>query len=296
MSNLPSSTPRLYLGLSGATWYRSFKYAIYLLLSYDAVLFLSDELLASAEVYAAGAGLLDMLEAYSATIDTVAWVVLLLAFEVETAVLRDQYLKGPVGWGLAIVRVACYFFIFSATYGYWLTYGVVSNIIPFAVDDPCSLIGTAYTYVVQFDEYLPLTPAVCAELQAQPLYQIASTQIIGTGSAMTGVRYLAIVDIVNAFAWLGVVAVLEVEAYLQPRALVRGWMAHGGRVAKAALYATLLACAIYWGLESDFLDFWDAFLWLVAFIFIEMNFFQFDDDEEEEEGERKSTEAAAGVA
>jgi len=40
------------------------------------------------------------------------------------------------------------------------------------------------------------------------------------------------------------------------------------------LYSILFAAAAYWGLLGDFLDFWDAFMWLVAFVFIEMNIFQ----------------------
>lgn len=39
------------------------------------------------------------------------------------------------------------------------------------------------------------------------------------------------------------------------------------------VFALLLA-AIYWGIKGDFVDFWDAFLWLVAFIFIELNVFE----------------------
>ena len=34
---------------------------------------------------------------------------------------------------------------------------------------------------------------------------------------------------------------------------------------------TLLVCAIYWGYAGTFLDFWDAFLWLLAFALIELN-------------------------
>jgi hypothetical protein len=40
---------------------------------------------------------------------------------------------------------------------------------------------------------------------------------------------------------------------------------------KLLFYSTLLLLAVYWGFEGDFVDFWDAFLWLVAFFFIEMN-------------------------
>jgi len=37
-------------------------------------------------------------------------------------------------------------------------------------------------------------------------------------------------------------------------------------------------CAAYWGFEGGFLGFWDAFLWLVAIIFIELNIFQWHED------------------
>ena len=43
---------------------------------------------------------------------------------------------------------------------------------------------------------------------------------------------------------------------------------------KFALYATLFLAAGYWGVAGDFLDFWDAALWLFAFIFIELNVFE----------------------
>jgi hypothetical protein len=36
----------------------------------------------------------------------------------------------------------------------------------------------------------------------------------------------------------------------------------------------LTAAAVYWGFEGEFLDFWDAALWLFAFFFIEMNVFE----------------------
>ncbi len=52
--------------------------------------------------------------------------------------------------------------------------------------------------------------------------------------------------------------------------------------AKAGLYATLFAAAVYWGVKGDFIDFWDAFLWLVAFVFIELNIFQWHAETEEE--------------
>jgi hypothetical protein len=42
--------------------------------------------------------------------------------------------------------------------------------------------------------------------------------------------------------------------------------------------------AIYWGFDGDFVDFWDAFLWLVAFFFIELNVVEWRHEEEAESG------------
>jgi len=51
---------------------------------------------------------------------------------------------------------------------------------------------------------------------------------------------------------------------------------------KMVLYSILLAAAAYWWLLGDFLDFWDSFLWIVAFFFIELNLFQWQAETEAE--------------
>jgi hypothetical protein len=48
-------------------------------------------------------------------------------------------------------------------------------------------------------------------------------------------------------------------------------MLHISTVSKFVLYTILFVAAVYWGIYGDFIDFWDAFLWLLAFFFIEMN-------------------------
>ena len=50
------------------------------------------------------------------------------------------------------------------------------------------------------------------------------------------------------------------------------------KVIKFVLYGVLFAAAAYWGLEGTFLDFWDAALWLFAFIFIELNVFEWQSE------------------
>ena len=67
---------------------------------------------------------------------------------------------------------------------------------------------------------------------------------------------------------------------MQLRELLTGRILKTMKYMKGFFYSVLFVCAIYWGFEGSFLDFWDAFLWLVAFIFIEMNIFQWHEETE----------------
>ncbi len=254
-------------------WYRAFKYTIYCLLALNIWLFFREDLRASAQTFSDGVTWRNFVEAYSATVDTFAWVVLLMLFELETAVISDEKLRGGLKWFFSAIRAVCYSFITYSLYGYIVKYGVVTNLVPFSINDVCSLIGSGFTYVDTLDDYFPLTPEVCAAMQGQPLRQIAGTQIIGTVQNLTLAERLAITDIVNASTWLIVVVTLEGEVWLQLKGYLTDRVLGSVKLFKPFLYAILLACAIYWGIDGEFLDFWDAFLWLVAFAFIELNIF-----------------------
>ena len=258
---------------NGQFWYRAFKYTIYCLLALNIWLFFLEDVRASAQTFTDGVTWRNFVEAYSATVDTFAWVVLLLMFELETAVIPDEKLRGPLKWVFMAIRVVCYTFITYSLYGYIVKYGVVTGLVPFAIDDVCSLIGTGFTYVDTLDDYFPLTPEVCAAMQGQVLQQIAGTQIIGTAQNLALAERLAITDVVNASTWLVIVVTLEGEVWLQLKGYLTERILGFVKMFKPFLYAILLAAAIYWGIDGDFLDFWDAFLWLVAFAFIELNIF-----------------------
>ena len=65
--------------------------------------------------------------------------------------------------------------------------------------------------------------------------------------------------------------------------LYEGLVLRASNVSKFALYSILFIAAVYWGLYGDFVDFWDAFLWLVAFFFIEMNVVEWRKEDRESE-------------
>ena len=51
------------------------------------------------------------------------------------------------------------------------------------------------------------------------------------------------------------------------------------KISKYILYAILFFNAAFWSLNGDFVDWWDAWLWLIAFIFIELNIIQWKDED-----------------
>jgi hypothetical protein len=98
------------------------------------------------------------------------------------------------------------------------------------------------------------------------------------------IQYLAWVDVINAAVWLLVVLVLEIDVRLQEHNRFEGRALRASNAAKFVLYSILFLAAIYWGFKGDFVDFWDALLWLVAFIFIELNVFEWRQEEQEAVG------------
>ena len=95
---------------------------------------------------------------------------------------------------------------------------------------------------------------------------------------------LAWLDVINSAVWLLVVIVLEIDVRLQERNQYEGAALYVSNAIKVVLYALLLLAAIYWGMNGDFVDFWDAFLWLVAFVFIELNVFEWRQESHEKAG------------
>ena len=252
-------------------WFSALKYITYALLSFNVYLFLQEELLAMEHTFVAGFAPGDLIQMFSATVDTTAWVILLLLFELETSVIPDHKIRGGLKLFLHGVRALCYLFIVYALYGYLVELQTLYQIQVLA-GDPCSRAGGGWSVLVDIDEYVPLGPHNCDTIGRQ-LWRLSDFTIVADTKTLLAVRWLAWTDVINATAWIAVVLVLEFDVYLQLRGELEGRLMAISKQIKLVLYSMLLGAAIYWGFAGDFLDFWDALLWLFAFIFIELNVF-----------------------
>ncbi len=259
--------------ISGNRLFQFFKYAVYALLAMNIYWFFREEHAAAAVQFADGLPLVDIIEAYSATIDTAAWVVLLLMFELETYVLEDRHFTPYVTRSLHGLRIICYAFIVYAFYGYLQNLYFVSATEPLSgIHDLCALASGDWSWAPTLDEYVTITAANCGSWSgAAEFARFHGMQAVVDARGLTDIVRLAWVDVINSGVWLLVVLVLEIDVRLQERNRYEGLALYASSAVKSVLYSLLLLAAIYWGVKGDFVDFWDAFLWLVAFVFIELN-------------------------
>ncbi|MFK8048520.1 MAG: hypothetical protein AB8B81_08805 [Halioglobus sp.] len=249
------------------------KYLTYALLFINIFLFLQEEVLALEHTFAGDLEIGQVIQSFAATIDTASWVLLLLLFELETSVLDDSKIKGATKWLLHGVRGLCYIAIVYAFTGYYAELIAIYDVTLTSIVDPCTLIAQDLSVLITIDEYLPLDAESCAAMGSD-IYRQNGFAIISDGETLNAVQRLAWTDLINSAAWILVVVLLEIEVRLQLRGNLTDGIMSITKVVKFVLYGTLFLAAVFWGFKGDLLDFWDASMWLFAFVFIEMNVFE----------------------
>ena len=270
--------------IDGRVLYQLFKYAIYTLLTINVFVFFGEEWLAARLEYPQGIPGSEVFKAYAATIDTAAWVVLLLMFELETYVLEDRHWTPTVMISLHALRATCYLFIIFAFYGYVEDAAYVFQTTALAgISDLCELVGQNWSYATTFGEYAEITTSNCGSFSSLGSFvRFDGVAAVVDEPGLAGIHFLAIVDVVNAAVWLLVVLVLEVDVRLQEKDRFEGLALYISTVAKFVLYSILALAVVAWMLTGDFVDWWDALLWLVAFVFIELNVVEWRQESHEE--------------
>ena len=160
------------------TYFQIFKYGIYSLLMLNVFIFFSDEMTAAGHLFMGGVAPGDLFQAFSATIDTASWVVLLLLFEMETYVLSDQQVQ-QYKWRLHGVRFLSYFFILLSFNGYWDKAFELYEVQAVEASSACQLVDNQTVYLLTLDEFEDLTVDNCMELPTEGGFvQLTGTDIV----------------------------------------------------------------------------------------------------------------------
>jgi hypothetical protein len=113
-------------------------------------------------------------------------------------------------------------------------------------------------------------------------YAVMAVQTVGYGITLKVTVTYGLshewLDLANSILWLLVCVTIAYDIYAPGEFGSGEWRIRNA--IKVGLYMALIACAVTWGVEAEWLDFLDASLWIVCFAVVELNIFEFEDPEE----------------
>lgn len=260
------------------------KYIVYISLTINLGLYFRDDFLAMQSALPADAALNDYLTQFSDTIDMIAWLGLVFLFELETYAIPDEKFTAWLGWLLKTLRGVCYVMIAYAAYGFTvesLEYYDITEVA--GVRDVCELAGDGVALQVSVYEYVEITAENCDGLsEDDTFYRVANEISVIGDSTLQHNQWMGWVDIDNAYVWLIVVFLIEVEVWLQSADRFSSPALRATRQAKTFFYLLLIANMFIWAYYDYYLYAWDAFLWIFGFWAIELNLAEWEIDRVQE--------------
>ena len=196
--------------------FRWVKYATYALLSLNIWFFLAEEIASARFAIETGEDVAMGIQLFSATLDTLAWVILLLLFELETAVIPDDRLRGGLRYGIHGVRMLCTLAIVMAFLGY---FGEWQTLLPSEplIGEACSRVSEGWSVMLKLDDFVPLTAENCVQFGGDTRLVSGLEQVLASPAGLLEGQRLALVDVINSAAWILVVILLEIEVRVLTR-------------------------------------------------------------------------------
>lgn len=247
------------------------KVVVYTLLFFNFLYYLANDLEVAAHTAHEGWRLINWTQSFAPTLDALAWLLLLMLFELETYLLSDEFATRNRIRVMHAVRLLCYVLILHTIYAYshylWSLYQSIDPV----TGSLCDLLerGVSFAHTLQ---YWALDRENCSALSSTgQFYIFEQGQLVTDASGMQIERGLAWADVVEASAWLLIVLLLELMVRLQEREVTTGMLISAARVLKATLYTVLWIITAYWAYLGLWIFVWDEVLWIFGFIAIGMN-------------------------
>lgn len=249
------------------------KWSVYLALVVNFAIYARDDWLAYQSALANDAPWSDIFEQFSTTIDTLAWLGLVFLFELETYALPDEAYEVWVTRTMHAVRAACYIGIAYAAYGYTAT--TLDNYDVVELDgmtELCQIADQGTWLQIDAISFVPITTDSCAAISAgAPYYRISNNVSVIDRATLDHVQKLGWIDVSNAFVWLIVVILLEIEVRMQAADRFESRLLTLIRHVNTAFYCVLIINGFVWAATGYPMYAWDAFLWIFGFWAIELN-------------------------
>ena len=251
-------------------FYTSFKYAMYALLLINTFYFYESNAAAEEATGNGVVALKDLIVVYADAIDSGAWLLLLLLYEIETSYTPPARHEKWIQPLIASGTVLCWAVIVYSFYGYVGGLGLLNGFAGFSGGDPCSLAGTGALFAETLDDYPPLDAENCRFLSAGALYN-SDVNLFASPEKLSLIKKLIWTDIVNAGTWIIVAGIIELEIFMRVTHRATTKFLKICNIVKAPFWAILVIAVLYWWRLGEPIESWDASLWIIAFFFIELN-------------------------
>jgi hypothetical protein len=260
------------------------KNTVYLGLIFNFGLYIMDDYTAWRVALPPGSPLPEIIKMFSTSIDTAAWIGLIIVFELETYLLSDESFTKWVNRTFIVIKVICYVLLTYAAYGY--TSLAMENYEFTRLDgisSPCQYADQGTWLQLDVNEYAEISSVNCATLSDDvAFYRIGEDLNIISESSLAHVQWLGWIDISNAFVWLLVVVLIELEVWLQGQDRFSSRRLVVVRQLKSLFYLVLIGNGVIWSVTGYYVWAWDAFLWIFGFWAIELNLAEWEQDRLEE--------------
>ncbi len=265
--------------------YRSWlKWTVYTLLLINFGYYFWEEWVISAHALRNGGTFLEWASAFAASLEEVAWFVLLVLFELETHALPDESFTPRVERTLHLSRIVASVLLAHTLYAY-VTDAVdlerKVTVLP-GVTSLCEVADQDVSFAYNM-EYTTIDSHNCAELSdASEYYQLIVESVVTDADGLTIERQLGWADVIELSVWLLIILGIEIEVRLHERDIVGGPLMRAVNISKLLLYGTLVLVTAYWTYQGQWVYAWDEVLWIVGFVVIEMNVIEWREEIKEE--------------
>jgi hypothetical protein len=263
------------------------KWAVYIGLIINFIAFIVDDYQVFVAALADDAPLAAVLETWSTSIDMAAWVALVFLFELETYALPEDAFKPWLTRTLHVGRIICYASLLLAAYSYTTDAMDNHRATPWTgVDSLCDVADQDISMMINSIDVERVTAENCSELSSDTeFFHLPDATSIIDRTTLDHKARIDWVGVINAFVWLIVVVLIEIELRLQNAGRFGDRTIRVVRGVNTFMYAILIAAGATWLVFGYPLWAWDAFLWIAGFWAIELNMVSWEKEELETRGD-----------
>lgn len=228
-----------------------------------------------------GSSLLAWGQTFYTTIDYAGWLLLVALFQLQKDSPESEPMKRGKVWALGGATLVGFFFLGLALYLNFLEVAYYDEYVPYPSEEVCMQQDEPQYFMDKEQIYQLVTPENCAALAAgSVLRHPIDFSLIEADNRIAGKR-LEFVNVFNTAAWLALVLTFQIRLLIQRVRPSWDTALKWSDRAKAFFYLVLFASAIYWFYGGTWVDAWDAFLWLFAFLTLEVTAPEEDEAEPE---------------